>query len=423
MLLGFTKKILTINEEQLFSKIKEFDWTNAKQIYNLELPYPALERLEFIQKRLEFERKTEGRVVSPPWYITMLISQALAFGADTQLKVLFVLLKDHFVHKAEMLIQKKQFILAIQIVSRGLEYTNKLSFFLGDIQKTTDLFSRYKLAKTLPWPAIDWSSFQKEITERNDELLILLSQCIPNYPRKKFSEDFPDYFGQAVHISGEVLYTSMVSNNQLLFEKVFPNYFHGIIEIHDRLLARDPFWNLRDQLTAFSEPLLDLIYLSGYAYIYSEYHQNPYFWKACKDLWDHFLNSVDTRKTLSQLAGEIYHSKYLFAITPRSLTRTNWEIRLRQSLEKFPRKAKWTYSIHAHQILDHPSRLIRVLGGTDNFMLSLHHVEDVFIDLYLKSFPDFVGLDFGNRDDINDTLKMWQENEESEEESEEDVNS
>lgn len=421
MLLGFTKKISTINIEKLLNTIKKMDWINPMLIYDLELPYPVLERLEFIQKRLEFERKIEGRIVSPPWYITLLISQSLAFGVDSQLNVLFLLLKGHFIKIAELLIQKKQFILAIQIISRGLEYTNKLSHHIGYIQETTDSFSRFKYVKTLPWPTIDWDNYRTEITECNDELLILLSQCIPNYPKKKYSEDFPDYFGLAVHTSGEALYTAMECNNHLLFFKLFPNYFFGILDIHDRLLSRDPIWSPRDQVTVLSEPLLDLIDLSGYAYIYSEYHQNPAIWKTCKDLWDHFLGSVDTLKMLSYIAGLIYHSKNLLAITPRSLTRTNWEIRLNQSLEKYPRKSKLVLSFHALQILDHPSRLIRVLGGTDNFGFNVHHASDIFIDLYIKSLPDSDGLDFGNRDDLRETLNRWQENEETDEEKEEEL--
>ena len=79
------------------------------------------------------------------------------------------------------------------------------------------------------------------------------------------------------------------------------------------------------------------------------------------------------------------------------------------------------FSFHALQILDHPSRLIRVLGGTDNFGFNVHHASDIFIDLYIKSFPDSDGLDFGNRDDLRETLNRWQENEETDEENEEEL--
>lgn len=419
MFLGFTKKLSTINIDLLQDQIKAIDWIDPKHIYNLELPYPVLERLEFIQKRLWFERRIEGQIISPLWYITLLISQSLAFNVDNQLIVLFSLLKSHYIKIAEVLIHEKQFILAIQIISRGLEFTNKLSHHLNNIHETTQTFSQYKYIKTLPWPVIDWENYQTEIVERNNELLFLLSQCIPNYPKKKFSEDFPDYFGLAVHTSGEALYDAMESNNHLFFIKLFPNYFFGILEVHDRLLNRDSIGSPRDQLTVLSEPILDLIDLSGYAYIYSEYHQKPAIWTACKELWDQFLGSVDTVKMMNHIAGLIHHSKYLGAITPRSLTRTNWEIRLNQSLEKFPRKSTLVFSFHALLILDHPSRLIRVLGGTDNFGFNIHHATDVFIDLYLKSFPDSNGIDFGNRYDIRETMHRWQENEEMDQENEE----
>lgn len=411
MFLGFSKKISTINIEHLFTEIENMDWINPGRIYNLGLPYPVLERLEYIQKRLEFERKTEGHIVSSAWYITLLISQSLAFSVEIQLKVFFSLLENHYIQLAKLLIQKEQFILSIQILSRGLEFTNKITYHLGNVQRTTDSFSKYKFVKTLPWPAIDWEEYRKELIGQNNELLFLLSQCIPKYPKKLFSEDFPDYLGLAVHTSGEALFDALDNNNHTLFEKIFPNYFLGILEIHDRLLNRNPLWTPREKLAALSEPFLDLIDLSGYAYIYSEYHQNSMFWKACKDLWDRFLSSVDTERILNQFASEIYHSKHLFAITARSLTRTNWEIRLNGSLSKFPRKIKWVHSFHALNILEHPSRLIRVLGGTDDFRFNYYHAADIFIDLYLKTFPKVDGLDFGNRTDLRDALHRWEQNE------------
>ena len=411
LFLGFSKKLSAINIEHLIVEVEKIDWSNSGQIYSLGLPYPVLERLEFIQTRLVFERKAEGHIVSPAWYITLLISQSLVFSVENQLGLIFSLIKGHYIQIAKLLIQKEQFILASQIISRGLEFINKIWFHFGNIQETTNSLSKYKFVKTLPWPTINWETDKTELIAQNDELLFLLSQCIPHFPKKKFSENFPDYFGLAIHTSGEALFTALESNNHVLFEKLFRNYFFGILEIHDRILDRDPLWTPMDQLTALSEPFLDLIELSGYAYIYSEYHQNPVFWRICKDLWDHFLGSIDTERILNQFATEIYHSKHLFVITPRSLNRTNWEIRLNRSLEKFPRKPKLVYSFHALHILEHPSRLIRILGGTDDFALNYYHASDVFISLYLKTLSTSTGLDFGDRSDLPDALKRWEQNE------------
>lgn len=411
LFLGFSKKLSTINVEHLMNEVEKIDWSNSSHIYNLGLPYPVLERLEFIQSRLVFERKAEGHIISPAWYITLLISQSLAFSVEDQLRLVFSLIKDHYIQSAKSLIQKGQFILASQLISRGLEYINKISFHFGSIQETTNSLSKYKFVKTLPWPTTNWETLTQELIGKNEELLYLLSECIPHFPKKKFSEDFPDYFGLAVHTSGEALFTAMENNNHILFEKIFRNYFSGILEIHDRILGREPKWTPMDQLTALSEPFLDLIELSGYAYIYSEYHQNPEFWRICKDLWDHFLGSIDTERILNQFAHEIYHSKHLFAITPRSLIRSNWEIRLNRSFEKLPRKPKRVYSFHTLHILDHPSRLIRILGGTDDLLFNFYQASDVFIGLYLKTFTTSTGLDFGDRGNLPDELIRWEQNE------------
>ena len=421
MFLGFKNKLTTINIEILLEKIKTIDWKEPQHIYNLELPYPVLERLEFLQKRLEYERKTEGKIVSPPWYITLLISQSLAFSFKTQLDIVFSFLEDFYIKIAETLIQKNQFAFAIQIISRGLEFSNKLSHNINIIQEIEKTFLCYKYIKSLPWPEMDWKKFQFELINRNNQQVILLSQCITNFPKTEFSENFPDYFGLAVHTSGEALYSAMEGNNHLLFEKLYQNYFHGILRIHDRLLKRDPMWSHSDQMIALSEPILDLINLSGYAYIFSEYHQNSDIWTTCKNCWDHFLESVDAPNLIKQIGTMIYQNNHLFAVTPRSLTRSNWEIRLNHSLNKYPRKSKLVFSFHSLQIIDHPSLLIRVIGGTDNFGYHAHSASDVFIDLYLKSFPESKNIDFGNRNNLRETLSRWQEDEEEPENSVDEV--
>jgi hypothetical protein len=77
--------------------------------------------------------------------------------------LVFSLIKDHYIQSAKSLIQKGQFILASQLISRGLEYINKISFHFGSIQETTNSLSKYKFVKTLPWPTTNWETLTQEL--------------------------------------------------------------------------------------------------------------------------------------------------------------------------------------------------------------------------------------------------------------------
>ena len=107
-------------------------------------------------------------------------------------------------------------------------------------------------------------------------------------------------------------------------------------------------------------------------------------------------------------------AKNLFAITDRSLTRTNWEINMNRLLAKLPRKIKNQNTFLPANIIDHPSKLIRALGGTDDFGLNRYDGVDIFITFYLKKHPLASRIDFGKRDNLKETLDLWEKNNGSE---------
>jgi len=86
------------------------------------------------------------------------------------------------------------------------------------------------------------------------------------------------------------------------------------------------------------------------------------------------------------------------------MLRTQWKMTVERLLRASPRKRIQldSRSIIAQQatVLDHPSPLVRALGGHDDFFMSFYEGVDIFVELYLKQQPDTNGIDFGRSRDL-----------------------
>jgi hypothetical protein len=70
------------------------------------------------------------------------------------------------------------------------------------------------------------------------------------------------------------------------------------------------------------------------------------------------------------------------------------------------------------EIINHPSLLVRVMGGIDSgFVSSLYDGLDIFVDLYLKQKPKFEDMDLGSHYNLLDALDRWRDAEEWEDDT------
>jgi hypothetical protein len=147
-------------------------------------------------------------------------------------------------------------------------------------------------------------------------------------------------------------------------------------------------------VTWMTEPLMDLLDISGYAIIFSEYHQTPAIWDGCRDLWDKYLTGEEGKARLQFLSVVISHHQHLFVISPRATLRTRRAMYLSQLLSQLPRKAP-QHPLGDGEV-DHASALIRRIAPSSSGMgMMFLDATDVFVVRYLMRHQDAADLDFG----------------------------
>ena len=160
------------------------------------------------------------------------------------------------------------------------------------------------------------------------------------------------------------------------------------------------------ELSWLAEPLIDLINLSGYAYIYTEYHNNPEFWNECKRIWDAYLNGQSEIPRIHLLALLITHHKNQFAPPPREDLRDRWEFQLANTINAIPVKDEGD-GFCSQRKLDHPSQFMSNIAPFDRHMpFMTTHALEVFVAKYLVEHPGAAGLDFGVSKDEIDSINQ-----------------
>jgi hypothetical protein len=58
--------------------------------------------------------------------------------------------------------------------------------------------------------------------------------------------------------------------------------------------------------------------------------------------------------------------------------------------------------------MDHPSLLIRTIGGSNPGYYQYYKAMDVFVSLYLDEFPEADGIPFGIKDGLQEAMDRFQ---------------
>jgi hypothetical protein len=261
----------------------------------------------------------------------------------------------------------------------------------------------------------------KELKELENYLFIEFAKLIPVLSEIPSYEGIPDYFSRAVHIAGEKSYDALYENEQTNFLRIFPNYFFGTIRTFEVLREKTADWHSEQSVSIITDPLLDLVDLSGYAYLFSELHQNSDLWNICKNTWDGYLESSRNERSES-FAGIINYKSREFMITPRGIIRTQWKMRIERLLESMPRITRLitTMSVvpHFESIIDHPSLLVKIYGGNRDWGISsFYNGIDAFVEFYFRAHPESENLGFGTKRELGRAIERWQAIEDDESES------
>ena len=239
---------------------------------------------------------------------------------------------------------------------------------------------------------------------RKKELLGLMSEENILFSLIKRPQSYPDFAGQFLNTVGEALFVAMCENDDEMVYALFRRYFYGCLLQFEKLRPQEleKGWQSLNNLKISAAPLLDMMNISGYAFLLSEYHDEPILKEPIVQAWDTYLNEESGSQRLQTMAAAVSLSESGFEIEHRSTLRSRWKQIIQKLLSEVEHEeVQIDYNLTAisgilaepETFPRHKSTLVRVLARHPDFLF--FDGIDIFITKYVHQREDGINLDFG----------------------------
>jgi len=418
LLIKYGQSFSKMNREFFFQQLKATDWNDSSSIYNSGFPFYVLADIEWLQKTLSFEKETEGKILSPIWYMKELLTLWNSKRILENIKVFIYssnTLRD-WILKTIPLAENPW--LASCFLSRQFEYLNKLESRMQALELLWTALMKDRRIKELTWPEVDFTKLNESIENQKTALLKLLPTTNDSLEKQRRTDEFPDYFGQFLYTMGEASFSSALHDRIEPAKELYPSFLKGSLSKFSQIFPDGsiPRWQFDSAFLIACGPVLDLIELSGFIKLFSEYYKNDQLWNEVVKTWDLYL-SEHTERRLELMATLINFEESRPSISASSLHRTTWSQQaLRFLFENVQRVADERDRGHGifstigyEELALHESALVRIFS-TDK-LLNFYDGTDIFIDSYFSKRAEAQRIKFNRKSDrLKDSLDREEKN-------------
>ena len=414
VLLAYVHAIKSYGRNTIRQRIRGITWKSEESIYSTGFAVHVLERLEWMYPRLKFEKRVEGRRVSPIWYLEELVSQQEAENYHTAMLCLYEKIGELYKPWIESATSSKHPWLAALILSEESQYWNKLDHHTNILSQFWDDLNSDRRIEGISWPSLDIDELIEKDRQREKEILKLMSEEGILLTLISRPESYPDFAGQFLHTVGEALLRAMYENDYDTVEVLFKGYFNGSLLQFEQLRSEEGAsdWQRQADLKITVDPLLDLIDISGYVYLLSDYHAAPRLKEPIVKAWNEYLAQDSAESRLQFLALTVSISESVFGIGPRDINRTRWKQMIerlmanveRQEIPPDPNRRVILPEFETVPV--HESALVRVFAGKPDYLF--YDGIDIFLAKYIRQRESGEHLDFGgkrNRRDLEEDIR------------------
>jgi hypothetical protein len=359
--------------------------------YAARAPRSLLLVLEEIADGIAFERRTEGRRVTPSWWVRHV-------GARTLTRVMFQGL-------TELLAEAEQSVIAraegpelesepesrAVLVFAGLELAHKIDWGLGTVRLAVQRLAtmRSPAAGDDSWPEEGIDDGIPRGYERR--LLHVLATIVLDLPHDAHDETRPDLFGQAYKKLFDGTFRALLAGDHDLARDLFRAVLASAELARARLAADLASHAPRQQFIFGTEPLIDLMEISGYALFMQELVGDG-IWPEVRAIWDSILAGNQAPELARQLTGVLAAREQIFALTQGGLERTQRRMTLDRLLGERGVVGPSRYWSPFEQARVTPSSQSPIVTVFAPDGLGHHgDLEDLFVAEYLLPRPEAQG--------------------------------
>ncbi|MEY2569025.1 MAG: hypothetical protein QOE35_3554 [Actinomycetota bacterium] len=375
--------------------------------YTVAAPRELLSTLEEIAAGIALERRAEGHRVTPSWWIHHYAARSLLRQILTATDELLGEVQHQIARVVAVSIDDDSELGAVMAFD-ALELVSKVRSHFPAIGDAVSVLSEFRSSQAGDdlWPVTDHLSDPAAALE--DELLRYLAKVSVKLDTTTHDTARPDLFGQAYKILFDACFSAILDGADDLARVLFPPVVFAADRARRRLVDDLADQGLQTRFIFATEPLVDLMELSGYAML-MQLLNNSGIWDDVQNLWDGILTKEVAPALAEQMALVQKEREAIFALTQGGLERTSRQMLLNRLLKsRGVVESHYWSPFEKERPLSHPSAIVRVFAPGE--MGSFEEVADLFLVEYLIKQPGCEHFELSHRaNTLRDQLERERE--------------
>ncbi len=317
--LGLTTGMASIGVQQIAAALDEAVDT-AGGPYRSDAPPRLLRQLEEFAAGIEFERRTERQRITPPWWVHHVAGRTLAQILVTTTRDFFDDVQDELIRPLALGSGQDASLFTMKIL-RCLELVRQLAGRLPTAHASLTALDglRHVPSNDELWPDGTLPDHVPPALEH--QLDLKLAETIPQLGYRTRDSTGPDLFGQGYwrlfNAAFQAILDGEADHARQLALVVIPLADRARVRLSGDLASE----RARNQAIFGSEPIIDMMELSGLALLMSEVSP-PGIWPEVRAFWDETLSDSTGPARARQMSVALEVHENLFALTSGSVERT-----------------------------------------------------------------------------------------------------
>src|SRR5260370_28425764 len=356
--------------------------------YKAGAPRKLLELFETIAHGIEFERRTEHQTVTPAWWVHHMAARTLLQILVTTIRAFLDEVRAELIEPLIADTNADAALVTIRILD-SLELVHKLTAHLGTAHQPLAVLGALRHAPTNDerWP--DGSLPDDAPPLLAEQLYLKLGQVALQLGHDSHDSTRPDLFGQSYRQLFDATFRAILDSRTDLARQLFPVAVAMADRARARLSTDLAAERVRQQVIFGTEPLLDMMELSGFALLMSELDA-PGIWPDVRALWDRIFSDGTAPALAGHLSAVLSAHENLFAITPRGVGRTERKMALARLMSErgiISHAGMW-----GEPPAPEPESPIGGMFAPWDHGVIQPDLADLFVVRYLKQRPDMTDL-------------------------------
>lgn len=371
---GIFETATKFNSKKLKNEYNKIDWEKKNTIYSTDFIPDLYELLNRFLYFIQNEKAVEEKQITPDWYFQQSLTAEYLRIITEKFQSSIVLFESHLLSLVKHFDDEKNSLLSTFTAQIGLEILHKLIYRIGELKLTfIDLDKIEVIKEEFKWIKPNFDEIEKLFRRYERDCFTNISNNIEKLSLVKWNSQFPDVFAHSYSLLLIHLNDCFAKNDLPEFQKCFPEFLKASI---------NAFGNINKTYQHFDKPqaisyqtLLDLMEISGYAYIYSVVYNKEEFWTSTKRAWDD--NFLATKENI-----ELFATYYEYYKSSLYSTGINFN-------EKHQRET--TLSAVTTNLGLRPKDIDDLLVKpfiVDSHYGSYYDVAELFIEIYLFTFVE-----------------------------------